>query len=78
MFSPDQWKNLNLEFQRAIGEALQSVAPIPRSCLNCEHFLEESAPGVALEVCGLTNGLRPPARVIANGCDKWKHDDCPF
>ena len=41
-----------------------------RTCVTCEHFDE------AKEQCGL-NGLRPPARIIAFGCECWE-DRIPF
>lgn len=39
-----------------------------QTCLNCANFKEVK------EQCGLWND-RPPARVIAFGCDKWKEED---
>jgi hypothetical protein len=46
-----------------------------KTCLSCKHFNEDN------EGCALANGLRPPARVIANACKEWKDkidDDIPF
>ena len=40
-------------------------------CPNCEHFDRRN------EKCGL-NGKRPPANVVAFGCECFKHDDIPF
>lgn len=36
-----------------------------RSCINCDNFLKAS------EECSLARGKRPPAIVIALGCDSW-------
>jgi hypothetical protein len=41
-----------------------------RSCVGCDNFNAEK------EVCQLHNNLRPPARVIAEGCDDF--DYLPF
>ena len=47
---------------------------ITRSCVSCDHF--KPAPG--LEHCGLVN-QRPPARIIAFGCERYSDDmDVPF
>lgn len=42
-----------------------------RTCVNCHHFDEQ------LEICKLA-GARPPARVIAFGCERFDPDDIPF
>jgi Fe-S-cluster containining protein len=41
-----------------------------RSCLNCINFDE------ANELCNIYK-QRPPARIIAKGCEQW-FDDIPF
>ena len=42
------------------------------SCINCINFKEQQ------ELCGLVN-QRPPAKVIALGCDSWEDkDEIPF
>lgn len=41
-----------------------------KSCLTCDNFNEPN------ETCRL-NGLRPPARVIAFGCECYE-DEIPF
>lgn len=38
-----------------------------RTCVNCMHFDEIK------EECSLV-GTRPPAKVIASGCNVWEHD----
>lgn len=43
------------------------------SCLSCEHFKEST------EECNAANGQRPPARIIAFGCNVYRdRDDIPF
>jgi len=42
-----------------------------RTCVNCQRFDER------LEICKLAS-KRPPARVIAFGCDSFDPDDVPF
>lgn len=45
-----------------------------RTCVTCEQFDKDN------ETCKLTENLRPPANVIAYGCDKYQFefDDIPF
>lgn len=40
-------------------------------CPNCNHF------DAMRETCGLNN-LRPPAPIIAFGCERFDWNDCPF
>lgn len=61
--------NLSLKIKESINKIIQDkdIIQFPyRTCLNCDNFLEKS------ELCKLVY-QRPPARVIAFGCDK--HDD---
>jgi hypothetical protein len=52
-----------------------------RSCLNCEHWNGEQAPGVTLnyppETCRKYGNMRPPARIIVTGCEGHS-DNIPF
>lgn len=47
-----------------------------RTCLNCEHFTEKHVNSIYSEICSLA-GKRPPARIIAFGCEHYK-DQIPF
>ena len=43
------------------------------SCISCEHFTEST------EECAAAQGQRPPARIIAFGCNVYRdRDDIPF
>lgn len=59
----------------AITNAIETVAKqnhIYQSCLNCLNFQEQK------ELCSLYN-QRPPAKVIAFGCESWDDkDEIPF
>lgn len=64
-----------LERLEAVSEQLvKSIASVVectvKTCITCENFDEDK------EQCGL-NGLRPPARIIAFGCECWE-DRIPF
>lgn len=55
-----------------LEDALVKMRPIYRSCMNCEYFIEKT------EICKLAN-QRPPARIIAYGCEEWTdYDEIPF
>lgn len=49
----------------------QAVADGRRTCVHCIHFDMHS------EQCGMA-GQRPPARVIAFGCELFEADPIPF
>lgn len=66
-FDDRRWKRheeLMRKINFEIGEAIDTT------CISCRHF---DAP---TEGCRLANGQRPPAEVIAYGCDS--HDWIPF
>jgi hypothetical protein len=44
---------------------------LTRTCVNCINFLEKS------EECMIAGYKRPPARVIAFGCEKFE-EEIPF
>jgi len=67
---------MNIKPQRNVDsthEALRHIREqfdlLRKTCLTCHLFNE------ANEICTKFN-QRPPARVIANGCQHW--DDIPF
>jgi len=70
MASPDQLYPL-VPSQAALIRLRDALAAtyVQRSCLPCDHFDEAS------EQCRLVN-KRPPARVIAYGCEQF--DYIPF
>lgn len=51
-------------------QEMLTKAALDRSCVSCVHFEESS------ELC-LLAGARPPARVIASGCQKYV-EEAPF
>lgn len=52
--------------EQSVGEMRQALADMTRTCLNCEHWAENS------EICNLVN-QRPPASVIVSGCEKHEN-----
>lgn len=59
------------QFIRTVSDAMAKVIEQnTRTCLNCQYFDEK------FEMCRGYNA-RPPARVIAFGCDKFE-DAIPF
>lgn len=54
-----------------VGELGDNMLKAARTCVNCQHFLEKS------EQCMLAGYQRPPARVIAFGCEKFE-EELPF
>lgn len=66
----DMAKQFADAFERGMGEHL--TTGLTQTCLNCTNFDEPS------EVCKKYNA-RPPARVIAYGCDHYDNpNDIPF
>lgn len=57
-----------MDLQRVIEDKLDRLK---RTCLNCSHFDEPS------EACRKYDNQRPPARIIALGCDGHE-DEIPF
>ena len=45
---------------------------VMRSCINCHYFAEHQG-----EICTMYNHQRPPARIIARGCDQHSKE-VPF
>lgn len=69
----DQFK-LMLEARGRLVNLIDIVQKIdPKSCIYCEHFDEPN------EACRKSNNQRPPARIIATGCEAFENnDDIPF
>lgn len=65
--SPQERANIIESISMRVSQAIANCA---RSCLGCEHFKDGD------ELCGL-NGQRPPARIIAFGCEMFE-DAVPF
>lgn len=70
-------KEAELDLRGAIQGAIWSqfnrtdIYPF-QSCINCIHFKEN-------ETCGITNNIRPPAKIIVFGCDRYCDiQDIPF
>lgn len=77
---------MNIEFRKlamiGIGQAVGKTIMLHTSkdpdgitpnCLSCEHFNEPK------EICRAANDQRPPARIIALGCNLYRDkDDIPF
>lgn len=61
---------LQSKLAQLVTEILSEVTPknmMFNSCLICEHFQEN-------EICKMFN-VRPPARIIVFGCEKFKESD---
>lgn len=64
---------LNGEQRADLNQRIKDMIEAARlyhSCVSCQHFSEEK------ELCCLFNA-RPPARVIAFGCERWMEEP-PF
>jgi hypothetical protein len=48
------------------SQVIESIREMAQTCIHCEHFDEEK------ELCKLA-GKRPPARVIAFGCENFQN-----
>jgi hypothetical protein len=61
--------------EQTIKDALDNFKAIVESqlstCIRCTRFNEQQ------ETCGY-NGMRPPARIIAFGCEKFENKEVPF
>lgn len=63
-----------IRFTRSFDEFLSNnPAALVKSCITCDHFNEQK------EECGKV-GKRPPARIIAFGCEMFDNidDEIPF
>lgn len=68
--SPEQELALTIIFQRTLQIGAASLG-MGRTCLKCCHFNEPT------ESCTYyTPAMRPPARVIVEGCPAWS--ETPF
>ena len=64
---------LSAAASNSVYRVLEDMQNYPfKTCLKCDHFNEKD------ELCKLVN-MRPPAKIIAFGCDKYADDDwIPF
>jgi len=73
---PVAWIGLEAQIKAVITKHFVNELPfggLTPSCLSCDHFNERE------ETCSKANDQRPPARVIAFGCEKYQdNDDIPF
>lgn len=58
-----------------LGQRMRSTGLLV-TCLTCEHFEEFDVMNNPSELCKVYK-VRPPARVIALGCESWR-DVIPF
>lgn len=66
----DVGRVLDKALERHIVSVPNGITP---SCLSCEHFNEDR------ESCAISDYQRPPARIIAFGCERYKDNDpIPF
>ena len=71
--SDEQIQGFANDVANRLGPSIAShLKNATRCCPNCEHFQ-----GGMIEKCGLNN-LRPPATVIAFGCECFVDNEIPF
>lgn len=78
MTSPDQGSGSAYQKQRELEKRAMPIWQVRalregsiRSCCNCEQFNRQT------ELCLIAGDQRPPALVIALGCDSWEQE-IPF
>ncbi len=72
MSSNPKLRALDSDFVVSIGDVFaSSLNRAIACCPNCEHW------GGDFEKCRLNN-LRPPANIIAFGCELFVNNDLPF
>lgn len=79
VFKPTLRPEAEGELRETITQAIKKMVEVEfayqlpyKTCINCDHFIEKT------EMCKQWNA-KPPARVIAFGCDKYKDEDLiPF
>lgn len=75
MFTNDQMRALGDKLARATVDCLQNSELARKTCLECIHFDRQA------EFCrhpGLSPHGRPPAAIIAYGCNAFEYDPIPF
>lgn len=72
---PDAKADMRAALDNVLTGMMEDHNPIYRSCLNCINFRE-----LQNETCALaTPPQKPPARIIAYGCNQWEDlDTIPF
>jgi hypothetical protein len=69
MPTDDKYYRVRWQEQRRLLTAVMDSCN--RSCMSCINFTERT------ESCLKAGDARPPARVIAYGCEQWE-EDIPF
>lgn len=68
-------KAIELAIARHTSDDHNGICP---SCISCKHFDEKGEKGFGPEIC-LPANQRPPARIIAFGCNTYADkDNIPF
>lgn len=70
MINPKPWPHIRYLLTDKIRQMIIEGGA-NRSCITCEHFDEPK------ELC-IPAKARPPARVIALGCDSYIDNEIPF